>query len=259
MHPTTIPFQIQHTILEALQRRLEHAAFGFYQKNAPELLEKQKWVCTEEVEWSEWLKFLLKPEHKHLLPDLSRDDGNLTARDVFKQTFDIRHSAVHRDHVSSHDLVNFTKTARDILIAFNDSQGALMAHKYIAISLEVASLVERNNEEIHMLQNMAEREAKRASRTECLSIRTRLEDRIQSQLQLMSYITSTVEFETPFVAAASLPQQELPLMTRNTPRAICCTVWQIGRLLLQESFVSLVVIHVAIIIGMLCALQCMDN
>jgi hypothetical protein len=51
---------------------------------------------------------------------------------------------VYREHASSHDIVNFTKTARDILIAFNDSQGALMAHKYIAIYLEIAAGMERN-------------------------------------------------------------------------------------------------------------------
>jgi hypothetical protein len=134
-----------------------------------------------------------------------------------------------------------------------------MAHKYIAISLEVATAVERNNEELYMLQKFAEGEAKTALRTECLSIRTRLEDRLQSQLQHMSYITSTVEFETQLVPASSPPQQELSLMTRNIPRAICWTAWQIGWLLLQQPLVSLAVLHVAMIVGMLCTLQCMHN
>jgi hypothetical protein len=129
-------------VLEALQRRLEQAAFVFYQKNAPKVLEKQKWSCAEEVEWNKLVKYLLKPENEHLLPDIFRDNEKLTARDIFKQTFDIRHSVVHWQHVSGHDIIQFLRVARDILIAFDDPQGTFMAYRYIAISLEVAIATE---------------------------------------------------------------------------------------------------------------------
>ena len=109
------------------------------------------------------------------------------------------------------------------------------------------------------VQKNAEREATTALRVESLSIMTHLEDRLQSQLQHMPYITSTVEVEIPLVPASSPPQQELSLLTRNIPRAICCTTWQIGRLFLPQPLVSLAILHMIIIVGLLCTLQHMDN
>lgn len=43
--PSTIPFQMQHTVLEALQRRFEHAGFRFHRENVPEALQREKWTC----------------------------------------------------------------------------------------------------------------------------------------------------------------------------------------------------------------------
>ena len=234
----------------ALQRRLEQAAFEFTQKNAFWVLDKKGWSCAEEVEWNEWLKHALNPENKHLIPDVSRNIGGLLARDLLKQALDIRHDAVHRYYSSGHDVIGLMRVARDILVAFNDSKGALMAHKYIAISLEIAAATERNNEEIYTLQTLAERESKRTINTTCLSIRARLENRLQSQLEPLLYVTANIESEALLEPVSSpFPQKQ------STPSTVQKTV----ELLIQQPLEALLLAHLVIIIGMLYALQCIDT
>ena len=234
----------------ALQRRLEQAAFEFTQKNAFWVLDKKGWSCAEEVEWNEWLKHVLNPENKHLIPDVSRNIGGLLARDLLKQALDIRHDAVHRYYSSGHDVIGLMRVARDILVAFNDSKGALMAHKYIAISLEIAAATERNNEEIYTLQTLAERESKMTINTTCLSIRARLENRLQSQLEPLLYVTANIESEALLEPVSSpFPQKQ------STPNTAQKTV----ELLIQQPLEALLLAHLVIIIGMLCSLQCIDT
>lgn len=255
-----MPFQIQHTALEALQRRLEHAAFGFYRENAPEILEKKKWGCAEEVEWTEWLKYMLTPANEHLLPDFTGDNKNIKARDIFKEAFEIRHSAVHRDHRSTNDILHFIRVARDILVAFNDPQGAFMAHRYITICLEVATTAERNNEEIYLLESIAEAESRAALRKDFFSIRTRLANRLESQLQHIAYLTTTVESEMLMeLASSSSSHQEQTSMSMHIPQAISYVACQIRQLLLQQSLISWAIVHTIMIGGMLCTLHCIDG
>jgi hypothetical protein len=209
---------------------------------------------------AQWLKHLLKPENDHLLPDTSQIIGSLSVRDLLKQAFDIRHFAVHREPAPSEDIIGLIRVARDILVAFDDSKGALMAHQYIVISLEIATATEGNNDEIYTLQILAERESKRALHTACLSIRTRLENRLRSQLQPLLYITSNIESKAQLEPVSSLSLQKLSLIDRNAAyRAMRSTAQQTAQLLFHRPWVVLLVAHFVMIFCMLCALQCINT
>ena len=134
-------------MLEAIQRRLEQAAFGFYKKYSPLILDKQRWSCKEEVEWNEWVKYLLKPENEHVLPGDPAGHEISVTKDLLDQSFSIRNYAVHREHVSSREMTNPLIIARSLLVAFDDIQGTRMAHGYIALSSEATAAKIRNHQE----------------------------------------------------------------------------------------------------------------
>lgn len=257
---TVMTFQIQQTALEALQCRLEHAAFAFCRENAPEILQRKRWACAEDVEWTEWLKYMLTPANECLLPDFTGDNKNRKARDIFKEAFDIRHSAVHRKHRSIHDILHLLRVARDILVAFNDPHGAFLAHRYITISLEVATTAERNDEEIYLLESIAEAKSREVLRMEFSSIRTRLANRFQYQLQHIAYLATTIELETPQeIATSSSSHGKLDLIGTQIAQAIIYVVCQIHHLLLQQALISWAIVHMIIIGGMLYTLHYIDG
>lgn len=110
----------------------------------------------------EWLKYLLGPDNNCILPDIYLQNGALSAKgkDTLKKAFPIRHLAVHRDRAPSRDVINLARVANDILLAFDDAQGACMARKYIAISLQITKGMERSQEEIYTQQEAATRESR---------------------------------------------------------------------------------------------------
>ena len=231
MHPTAfLPFQIQQAILDSLQRRLEHAAFEFYQRKAPFLLEKLGWTCSEEGEWNEWLKYFLGPDTKCVLPDIYLQNGALSekGKDTLKKAFPIRHLAVHRDHAPAGDVINLARVANDILLAFDDAQGACMARKYITISLQITKGIERSQEDIYTQQEAATRESRAALELAHSKIKARVEDNIRSQLRGMSDIISSVEANL-LTPPSPTSKKHLPLITREVYQAISDAADQTGR------------------------------
>ena len=157
---------------------------------------------------------------------------------------------MHRAHRSTDYILHLIQVERDILIAFNDSQGASMAHRYIIMSLEVAMIAERNNEEIYLLESIAEAESKAVLQMDFLSIKTRLANKLQSQLQHIAYLASTIEFETPLgLASSSSSYQERALMSMNIPQAVSYVACQTRQLLLQQSLISWAIVHTVMIGG----------
>lgn len=205
-------------MLEAIQRRLEQAAFAYYKRNSPLILEKQGWSCKEEAEWNEWLKYLLKPGNERVLPG---DPGDIaTIKDLLDRAFSIRNSAVHRVHVSSREMTNLLTIAQNLLIAFNDTRGARMAHEYIALVSDATTATIQNHQEFDMRRATAERESKDALiKTEAL-IKAHLKDKLQPQIQKMSSIIATIEADATSEPVMCSSAQETTSTKMKVYRAV---------------------------------------
>lgn len=258
---TFLPFQIQHTILKSLQSRLEHAAFEFYLRKAPFLLEKRGWSCSEEGEWNEWLKYLLRPDNRGILPDFYLENGSLSAKgeDALQHAFLIRNLAVHREHASGREVIDLTRLANDILVAFDDAQGACIAQNYMTISLQIIKFMERSQKEIFAQQEAATRESRAALELAHSLIKARVEDSIQSELRNMSDIISGVEVKS-LPPPSSTTRKQLPLIIGEVYQAVANAIDQTGRkvlmghpwILLFATFITLaLLISMAIIYAIL--------
>ncbi|KFY69211.1 hypothetical protein V496_00442 [Pseudogymnoascus sp. VKM F-4515 (FW-2607)] len=192
------------------------------------------WTCSEEGEWNEWLKYLLGPDNNCILPDIYLQNGALSAKgkDTLKKAFPIRHLAVHRDHAPGRDVINLARVANDILLAFDDAQGACMARKYVAISLQITKGMERSQEEIYTQQEAATRESRAALELAHSKIKARVEDNIRSELRGMSDIISSVEAKLS-PPPSSTSKKHLPLMTREVYQAISNAADHTGQQLLM--------------------------
>ncbi|KFY30642.1 hypothetical protein V493_01781 [Pseudogymnoascus sp. VKM F-4281 (FW-2241)] len=247
---TFLPFQNQDTILKSLQSRLEHAAFEFYQKKAPIFLEKRGWSCSEEGEWNEWLKYLLMPDNSGILPDFYLENGSLSIKgqDTLQKAFRIRHLAVHREQVSGREVINLARLANDILVAFDDAQGACMAQEYITISLQIIKTVEKSQEEIYTKQEAAARESRTALKSARSIIKARVEDSIQSELRNMSDIISGVEVKSLALPSSALRKQ-LPLIRGKVYQAVANAADQTGReVLMGRPWTLLFTISIALVL-----------
>lgn len=252
-----MPFQIQQAILESLQRRLENAAFEFYQRKAPFLLEKLGWTCSEEGEWNEWLKYLLGPDNNCLLPDVYLQNGALSekGKDTLKKALSIRHLAVHRDRTTASDVINLTRVANDILLAFDDAQGAYIARKYTTMSLQIAKCIERSQEEIYTQQEAATRESRVALELAHSKIKARVEDNIQSELRGMSDIISTIKAEL-LTPPSPTSKKYLSLITREVYQIISNAADQTGRQVLMGRHWTLSLPSTALVLLISMAIIC---
>lgn len=262
---TFLPFRIQHIILESLQRRLEHAAFKFYQKKAPFILEKRGWSCSEEGEWNEWLKYLLRPDSKDALPDVFLENGILSAKgeDTLKKAFRIRDLAVHRERAPCHDVTNLARVANDIFDAFDDAQGAYMAQKYITMSLQVTKVMERSQEEMSTQQEAAVRESKAALESAHSIIKAHVEDNIRSELRGISDTISSVD-ATSLAPNSSTSEKQLPLTIGEVYQVKTNAADQTGRQVLMGppwTSVCIVCIALSLLINMatICAIVYAPN
>ncbi|WEW61660.1 hypothetical protein PRK78_007152 [Emydomyces testavorans] len=119
LYPSYVPYRVQHLILSKIQCMLENSCFEFTLKWAPELIAQKGWDCPEAIELNKWTSTMYQQFDK--LPDGALDNrykSDITS--VFASLCGLRHSAVHRLHVSVrgiddmvHNAIIFTGMLRD--------------------------------------------------------------------------------------------------------------------------------------------------
>jgi hypothetical protein len=183
-----LPYEFQHDILNTLQHLLEKAAFEFYQERASEVLEKKGWSFKEAGEWNEWVKCLMTPEHSWMLPEVYVQSGILTERGAasLKESLDIRHVAVHRKHILGEDVIKLARLAHNLLVAFDDGEGAIIATKYASLALEVLAASEKSCISVCKKKRKAEAEAREILAETQLAIENQSEAELRLEVNRIS-------------------------------------------------------------------------
>lgn len=124
LYLTFIPYRVQHLLLTVTQRLLEECCFEFATKWLPNVLKERKWDCAEAVELNRWVRVLLKysgslPQHAF------NNDGNLPLKTILLPINALRHSAVHRLHISTPKIANMIESAAKVASVLGDQRRAM--------------------------------------------------------------------------------------------------------------------------------------
>ena len=95
LYPTYLTYQVQHELLNTVQRLLEQCCYEWARRWIPDLLEERKWTCFEAVELGQWAKVLpcrLEQTHDEATSLESAD----SLKSALVATHQLRHAAVHR-------------------------------------------------------------------------------------------------------------------------------------------------------------------
>jgi hypothetical protein len=111
-----LPYEVQHYILEMMQRILEEACYDFASKWIPNILNKNNWTCSEAVELSTW-RNNLPPT---LPPNAIVPVKNYSLEDALADAVRIRNSAVHRHLCDNTEIRRMASHAQDLMAMFSD-------------------------------------------------------------------------------------------------------------------------------------------
>ena len=95
LYPTYLTYQVQHELLNTVQRLLEECCYEWARRWIPDLLEERKWTCSEAVELSQWAKVLPRRFDKTNDQATSLESGD-SLKSALVATHQLRHAAVHR-------------------------------------------------------------------------------------------------------------------------------------------------------------------
>lgn len=119
--PSASPYNVQHYILSLSQQILEEACFQFVKRWLPSLLEKCGWACAAAVEPTKWVRVI--KEHLDILPSGCM---NTEQQKRFKETLPcidrLRHTAVHRLHLTSVQLLKQVHSAHILAEVLQDDE-----------------------------------------------------------------------------------------------------------------------------------------
>lgn len=105
-----LPFQAQHRVLAAVQRRLERCVFEFARRWYPDLCQSQDWDCAEKVELHTAFRALEQDDGGRLAGNTTTSSKEALGR-LRAHVVGIRHAAVHRERQSHRQLLKKLDTA----------------------------------------------------------------------------------------------------------------------------------------------------
>ncbi|KAI1112899.1 hypothetical protein F5Y14DRAFT_240712 [Nemania sp. NC0429] len=118
LFPVYLPLRAQHRILTSVQFILEDACFEFAQRAMPDILERNKWDCSEAAELNIWAAEFLRRESEF---SGRQDDIGKPLPQLFRSLSDIRNAAVHRIGVSARGLEQFLLNAESLATLLGDT------------------------------------------------------------------------------------------------------------------------------------------
>ena len=124
LYPTYLTYQVQHELLNTVQRLLDECCYNWARRWLPEMLEEKKWTCSEAVELGQWATILPRR-----LGKINGEATSLESADSLKSalvaTHQLRHAAVHRLPTSARGIKQMlghalflAKALRDTTITF---------------------------------------------------------------------------------------------------------------------------------------------
>ncbi|EMD86638.1 hypothetical protein COCC4DRAFT_143796 [Bipolaris maydis ATCC 48331] len=154
--PSAFPYNVQHYILSLSQQILEEACFRFVKRWLPSLLEKCGWVCAAAVELTKWVRVIKK--HLDILPSGCM---NTEQQKRFKETLPcinrLRHTAVHRLHLTSVQLLKQVHSAHILAEVLQDSE---CRNKLQTIHFRMDMCVKNMDHDMEAMEQEAERRAR---------------------------------------------------------------------------------------------------
>ncbi|KAF1346402.1 hypothetical protein EJ07DRAFT_22865, partial [Lizonia empirigonia] len=119
--PSVFPYNVQHYILLLSQQMLEEACFRFMNQWLPSLLEERGWTCAAAVELTEGVRVIEK--HLDILPDNCMDtEQQMCFKETLPCVTQLRHTAVHRRHLTSAELQKQVHSAYMLAEVLQDNE-----------------------------------------------------------------------------------------------------------------------------------------
>jgi hypothetical protein len=153
LQPSVFPYNVQHHILSSSQQILEEACFRFMKRWLPSVLKKYSWTCAAAVELTKWVRVIKK--HLDILPNGCM---NTQQQKCFKETLPyitrLRHTAVHRLHLTSIQLLKQVHSAYMLAEALQDNEGR---NRLETIHLRVDAWVKNMDHDTEVMKQESER------------------------------------------------------------------------------------------------------
>ncbi|KAI1755342.1 hypothetical protein F4782DRAFT_488194 [Xylaria castorea] len=118
LFPAYLPLRTQHRILTSVQSILEDVCFDYGQRVMPEILEKNKWDCSEAAELNLWSAEFLRRQNEF---SDKVDDVRKPLAILLRSVANIRHTAVHRVCISAKGLEQFLLNAESFTMLLGDT------------------------------------------------------------------------------------------------------------------------------------------
>ncbi|KAF1936814.1 hypothetical protein EJ02DRAFT_301991, partial [Clathrospora elynae] len=103
--PARFPYETQHRILSIIQQLLEESCFNFVKQWLPSVLEKHSWNCAAAGELTEWL-YILRRQARDLPNGCISTEGRASLNNIAPAVARLRHTAVHRLHLTSDEFLD---------------------------------------------------------------------------------------------------------------------------------------------------------
>jgi hypothetical protein len=119
LQPPRFPYETQHRILSTIQQLLEQSCFNFVKQWLPSVLEKNRWSCAAAGELTEWLNIIKR--HAGNLPNSCISiEGQASLNNIAPAVARLRHTAVHRLHLTSEEFLDQIRSARMLAEVLQD-------------------------------------------------------------------------------------------------------------------------------------------
>ena len=153
LRPSVFPYNFQHHILSSSQQILEEACFRFMKRWLPSVLKKYNWTCAAAVELTKWVRVIKK--HLDILPNgCMNTEQQMCFEETLPYITQLRHTAVHRLHLTSVQLLKQVHSAYMLAGVLQDNEGR---NRLETIHLRVDAWVKNMNHNTEVMKQEAER------------------------------------------------------------------------------------------------------
>jgi hypothetical protein len=205
--PLRFPYETQHRILSTIQQLLEESCFNFVKQWLPSILEKLNWNCAAAGELTEWLNILRR--HARDLPNgCISTERQVSLNNIAPAVARLRHTAVHRLHLTSDELLDQIRSAHILAEVLQDVRStSLLQALYGSVDTQTKEMK-------HNLEAMQQEVD-----TTLLQIQSQREALIQREQQLLSYATQR-NIDIPVATGLALLESLNVVLSHSKPNIV---------------------------------------
>jgi hypothetical protein len=153
LRPSVFPYDVQDQILSSSQQILEEACLRFMKRWLPSVLKKYSWTCAAAVELTKWVRVIKK--HLDILPNgCMNTEQQKCLKETLPYITRLRHTTVHRLHLTSVQLLKQVHSAYMLAEALQDNEGR---NRLETIHLRVDAWVKNMDHDMEVMKQEAER------------------------------------------------------------------------------------------------------